>query len=372
MHFPEDFFIFIPIMKRVHHWILRGWCTILISFCFSVLVFAQNVTIDRESASVRYYRMPDQPLDPSYKTYSTEVIAYGGELIRSGITVTSLEDDYLVLDGYTKVQSNGDVEIEATVSDFTVTSERRETRQSKSKDKDGKEVVTFSYWMEVKYTMPVSMTVRDKSGTVLDDRFIFTYSDQRTYNSIPYKRLSDLDNYWRSSRTRELSELHKSMLTEAFRKIHETVNNTFGYIRITNENARFETIGRKKHPHYDKFKKAVDTIKKGFALMDPDKSLDVVRQAVESALTFYQSEEKQYSATDKDMSRLKHICLYNLALAYFWLEDFDKATEYAQATLNIDDKDRDAERLLGEIEEVQASLRRAKKSSRHLIQVDRS
>jgi tetratricopeptide (TPR) repeat protein len=116
----------------------------------------------------------------------------------------------------------------------------------------------------------------------------------------------------------------------------------------------------------------VDTIKKGFALMDPDKSLDAVRKAVEPALAFYRSQEKMYSSTDKDSAKLKHICLYNLALAYFWLEDFDKATEFTQAILNLDDRDRDAKRLLDEIDEVQESLRRAKKMSRHQNMIDRS
>ncbi len=359
-------------MERIHSSIIRGFGIGMALCCSTGHPFAQNVTIDREPVPVKYYRMPDEPLDASYKTYSTEVVAYSGDLIRSGITVASLESEYLTLDGYTKDQHDGDVSLQATVSDFTVFSERREFRQSKSKDKAGKEVITTHYWIEVKYALPVSMTVRDRRGYVLDDRFIFTLTDQRTYNTPSYKSISDLDSYWRINRTRQFSELHKSMLTEAFRKINETVNNTFGYRRITNENARFETIGKKKHLEYDKYRKAYDTIKKGFALMDPDKSLDAVRSAVEPALTFYQNQEKVYPSTDKDLLKLKHICLYNLALAYFWLEDFDQATEFANATLSLDDKDRDTKRLLEEIDEVKISIERANKKSRHQYQIDRT
>ncbi|HLF65243.1 MAG TPA: hypothetical protein VI603_15870 [Saprospiraceae bacterium] len=359
-------------MERVRISVLR-WLSVCAMLVFHTgTPIAQNVTIDRESAPVKYYRMPDEPLDPSYKTYTTEVVAYSGDLIRSGITVASLESEYLTLEGYAKDQRNGDVHLEATVSDFSVFSETRESRQSKSKDKDGKEIVTTHYWIEVKYALPVSMSVRDRDGHVLDDRFIFTLTDQRSYSTPSYKSTSDLDNYWRINRTRQLAELHKSMLTEAFRKIKEIVNNTFGYRRITNENARFETIGKKKHLEYARYKKAVETIRKGFTLMDPDKSLDAVRKAVEPALTFYQNREKAYSSTDKDLFKLKHICLYNLALAYFWLEDFDKATQYAQAILKLYEKDRDVKRLIEEIDEVKTSLLRADKSSRHMIEVSRS
>jgi tetratricopeptide (TPR) repeat protein len=162
------------------------------------------------------------------------------------------------------------------------------------------------------------------------------------------------------------------MLTEAFQKIRDGINNQFGYRRITNENVRFERIGKKKHLEYAKYAKAVETIKKGFELMDPDKSLDPVKVAVEPALTFYKTQEKVYPAHDDDLSKIKHICLYNLALAYFWLEDFDQATKYTQALLKMDEKDRDAKRLLEDIDYVKLSLERAKKSSRHQVPVARS
>jgi hypothetical protein len=66
------------------------------------------------------------------------------------------------------------------------------------------------------------------------------------------------------------------------------------------------------------------------------------------------------------------MCLYNLALAYLWTEDFEQANQYAREALNIDDHDKEIERLLDEIVEVQASMTRANKSSRHMLQVARS
>lgn len=352
--------------------IFQGLALTTIGILYVGTVSAQNVTIDKESAPVRYYRMPDKPLDPSFTTYSRDIVAYGGDLIKSGMTQSALEDEYLELQGYEDVTQHGDVHIEATVSNFTVFSERRDSRQKKSKDKDGKEVVTTVYWMEVKYALPISLTVTDRKGRVLDDRFIFTLTDQRTYSTPTHKSISDLDSYWRSNRVRQLSDLHKTMLTDGFKKIYDAINYTFGYMRITNEHARFETIGKKKHLEYEKYQNAVETIKRGFELMDPDKSLDPVKKAIAPALTFYQDQEKVYPERDKELSKIKHICLYNLALAYFWVEEFDKATQFAQATLRLDEKDRDTKRLLEEIEEVKASLTRADKPSRHQVKIGRT
>lgn len=359
-------------MKCLTYSAAKYGISLVSGLCLVVQGLAQNVTIDREPVPVQYYRMPDEPLDPSYQTFSTEIVTYGGELIKSGITVSSLESEYLYLEGYRLDQRNGDVNIEATVSDFTIFSESRRNRQRTTKDKDGKEVQTTVYWIEMKYALPVALTVSDKQGRTLEDRFIFTLGDQRTYSTPEHRSITDIDSHWRINRTRKISDLHKSMLTEAFQKIRDAVNNQFGYRRITNENVRFERIGKKKHLEYTKYEKAIETIKKGFALMYPDKSLDPVRTAVEPALAFYKSQEKVYPAHDDDLSKIKHICLYNLALAYFWLEDFDQATQYAQTLLKIDDKDRDAKRLLEEIEYVTQSLEQAKKTSRHQVQVARS
>ena len=334
-----------------------------------VRTHGQSVTIDKEPAPVAYYRMPDKPLDPAYSTYSADIRVYSGDLLRAGISEASLRSEYLVLDGYTRVANNGDVHIEAQVSDFTVFSERRESRQRRTKDKQGKEIITTFYWIEVKYALPVSMTVSNKKGHVLDDNFIFTLTDQRAYSTPQQRSISDLDRYWRINRTRQLAELHKDILTDAFKKIYENVNNSFGYIRITNENARFETIGRKRHKDYVRFRNAYETINKGFKLMDPDKSLNPVRKAVEPALAFYQNQAPRYSANDKDALKLKHICLYNLALAYFWLEDFDAAKKFAEEMIALDDRDRDARRLLEDIQEVRESISRAQRVSRHQKQV---
>src|SRR5688572_5262267 len=96
---------------------------------FALLVFestvAQTVTIGHESAPVEYYRMPDKPLDSSFKTYSSEIDIRSNELLRTGQTETSLSNEYLSLAGYEKVWNNGDVHIEASIGEFTVYGERR-------------------------------------------------------------------------------------------------------------------------------------------------------------------------------------------------------------------------------------------------------
>src|SRR5687768_8575696 len=337
-------------------------------FAFMQNAQLQSVTIGHESAPVSYYRMPDDPLDASYKTYSVEVSMRTGELMRTGLTEATLENEYLFLEGYDKVFNSGDVHIEATLGDFNVYGERRGTQQNKSKDKDGKEVVRTSYYIEFRYSQPMAYRVTDKRGKTLEDEYIYHLTDDQTWRSTTYSSISDLDRYWRSSRTYKLSELQKERIRQGMKEISERINNTFGYRRIK-ESERFEKIGRKRHPDFAKYDATVEIVKKGFKLMDADKNLTEVKKTVQPAIEFYKTADASCKPTDKDAMKLKHINLYNLGLIYFWLEEFDDARKYTEAIYLFDDKDKDAKRLLEQIEYVESSLQKAKRPSRHQVVV---
>ena len=335
------------------------------------LLHAQTVTIGHESAPVSYYRIPDRPLDASYKTYSAEISTRGGELFRTGLSEGSLEDEYLIPSGYKKVYPPGDVHIEATIGEFRAYSERTNTHQTKSKDKDGKEVVRVHYYLELRYSQPIYFEVTDKKGRTLEDEYVFHTTDDQTWRSSNYNSLSDLDRYWRSNRTYKLAELQKDRIREGLKIVYDRINDLYGY-RLINESDRFEKIGKKKHPLYAGYDNAVETIKKAFKLMSADKGLSEVKKAVQPAIDFYTKSDATCKAGTKDEVKLKHIGLYNLALIHFYLEDFEKARMYSNAILDFDAKDRDAKNLIDQIDYVEASLQRANRKSRHQIIVGKA
>ena len=340
----------------------------LIFAVIAIQASSQAVTIGHEPVPVEYYRIPDEPLDASYKTYSVEIDTRTGELMNSCLSELSLENEYLNLAGYQKVLSRGDVHFEVSLGDFNVSSERRGTQQVKNKDKDGKETTKTHYYLEVRYAQPIAWQVTDKKGKTLKDEYIYRWSDDQTWRSINYSSLSELERYWQSSRRYKLSELQKSRIQQGMKVIHDMMNNLYGY-KLINENERFEKIGKKKHPAYEGYNTAVETVKKSFKLMDADKSLSEVKKAVQPAIDFYKSADAKCVANDKDGIKLKHIGLYNLGLIYLWLEDFDQAKTYAENIYKFDPKDKDAKRLLDEIYYVETSLQRAKRPSRHQVVV---
>jgi hypothetical protein len=337
-------------------------------FLQPLLAESQSVTINSESAKVEYYRMPDNPLPPAYTNYSAEIDVSFSDLSKSGYSKSSLIDSYLNLDGYKRVNKNGDVEITANIGEFIVWSELRNTIRTKTKDKEGNEHTKYSYSMEVKYSLPMSIEVFNKEGKTLMDEYIYSNSDTRTWTSSSYSSMSELDSYWRYQRSTRLADLQKDLTREGMSKISSLINDNFGY-QVIKDKVKFATIGKKKHPEYDIYQKNVEILVKAFELMDADKSLDPVREKASPALAFYAEKATKYKTGNKDQKKLKHLCLYNQALAYFWLEDFDQSETIAKSILKFDTKDKVVKRLLQDIEYTRESLANANRTSRHQVVV---
>jgi hypothetical protein len=350
-------------MKTCFSFMLTGWVS---------LVLAQGVTIDNVPTHVEYYRMPDEPLDPSFATYTANVDVPFSELGKTGLTKSGLIDQYVKLEGYKQVNSKGDVEVTAAIGSFTIWSESRNTHRSKTKDKSGKEIEKVSYNLEVKYSLPITLQVYDKIGFLLADTYVTSSSDTKTWTSISYNSLSDLENYWRYERPNRLSQLQKECVTNGMNTFYDDLNNRFGYRKIK-DTVKFETIGKKKHPQYDDFQANVEIIQNAFKLMSADKGLEEIKTKIKPALDFFNTAAAKYKSSSKDDTKLRHICLYNQGLASFWMEDFDQAEFFAKEIERRDKKDKDVKRLLTVIENTRNSLSSAHQTSRHMVKVgDRS
>jgi hypothetical protein len=214
----------------------------------------------------------------------------------------------------------------------------------------------------------MGIKVFDKEGRTLLDKYIFSMSDTRSWISSSYNTMSDLDSYWRIQRTTKLADLQKDLTKEGMNTISDLINRNYGF-RLINDKIKFASIGKKNHPDYDRFQRNVEIMQSAFALMDADKPLDAVRAKAEPALAFYAETAARYSTGNKDQKKLKHICLYNQALAYCWLEDFDQAESLAKSIQKFDTKNKDVKRLLEEIEYTRSSLYNAGRASRHQVVV---
>jgi hypothetical protein len=334
---------------------------------FAFCLQAQPVTIDTEPAKVSYYRLPDEPLDASYTTYEPDLNMSYSDLSAVRMSESSVLDTYLKLDGYKKVTSGADVELTARVGGFTIWMESRDSYKTKSKDKDGNEVTKYKYQMKVNYSMPLEVEMESRKGENLLDRVIYSNST-KSWTSSSYNSLSELESYWRINRKSRLEQLHEEYFKEGMKILRAEVNNRYGYQRIT-DNVRFERIGKKKHELFDEYEKHLLIIVEAFKLMDADKGIEDIRTKIKPALAFYEAQSKKNTTKSKDEEKMQHINLYNLALANFWVENFDASRTYIDQLLRINSKDKDAKRLSEELESTLSSLSRTNRTTRHKVVV---
>lgn len=130
-------------------------------------LFAQKVDLDKETIPVSYLRLPKDPLPDNYKFFSSIVSSRPNDLPSIGLSEASIQK-YLVVPGYTRLQTGGDFNLELTIEDFKYEGTTDiQTEKKTSKDKNGKEIVTTTYKAAVKYIQPVMLKIRNKEGSTL-------------------------------------------------------------------------------------------------------------------------------------------------------------------------------------------------------------
>jgi hypothetical protein len=100
--------------------------------------------------------------------------------------------------------------------------------------------------------------------------------------------------------------------------------------------------------------------------MKADKPLDSVRLLLQPVLDYFNNQKDKYNPAEKAEKKLKYACLYNLALLHFWMEDLDKASEFANAVIANDYDPKDGKRVLEDIEDLRKDFTSTGKTTRHL------
>jgi hypothetical protein len=104
----------------------------------TVTSFSQKVDLDKETIPVSYLRLPKDPLPDSYKFFSSIVSSRPNDLPSIGLSEASIQK-YLVVPGYTRLQTGGDFNLELTIEDFKYEGTTDiQTEKKTSKDKNWK------------------------------------------------------------------------------------------------------------------------------------------------------------------------------------------------------------------------------------------
>lgn len=326
------------------------------------IVFAQKVDIDPESIPVHYLKMPTLPFPPEYNSYSTKITSKPGDLSALGFQEATIEN-YLVVPGFSKTSGPANFSIELKLGNFSYTDNAVvNSTSTTTKDKAGKVTTTYTYYVVINYQQNLSVHVRDDKNTALWD--FYTLSFPREYKSGNFNTHKDAYEFSNYGLRQEVAkQAHKEVLSE-LSNIKRTLASKYGYAP-TREQAKLWILDSDKHPEYQTYQDAFKVAKSAFSLMHANKSLDTVRLAVRPAMDVFFQKKDSYDVKEKSGRKMRYSCLFNLSTIYFWLENFEEAAHYANELIINDYDGSDGKRILEDIEEKKAALKKCGHNSAH-------
>jgi len=324
---------------------------------------AQKVDLDPMPVNVAYTRLPKLPFPASYAQYSADFSANPGDLKAVGLEERFFLNNLKVF-GYEKIPQGGQFSLQLKLSEFASGEKTLKTRNETTKDRSGKETTTTYYFYEAKYKHNLSLKVVTEDGKAA---FTKEYlPGDRTFKSVEFRSKADIDAYINNGNMgRDLAKADQDGLVLAMKEIYEDINTRFGYTPLTTTD-NLQILNTRSHPDFSGFNSAYETLRQAFATMKADQALDSVRLLSQKAIDYFNEQKDKYTSDEKTDKKLRYACLYNLTLIHFWLEDLDKAAEYAQAVITNDYDPKDGKRALAAIDELKEAFRNTNKNTRHL------
>ena len=282
-------------------------------------------------------RLPQEKLDPSFSTYNTELDRFNTSLGSSYNTTNLLNK--VSLNGYKKVSYDPDLLVTLTVADgyfFDLG-----VKSSKRKTKDGKEYYVYSKSLE--YTNTVYYRVYSRDRRLLKEIEVQNRDRKNTYSTSDFSTSKECDDYWYKNGNAVVDDLRKNLITSGFDGIKNDINQRLGYLETTTY-AEFKTIKDKKHRDYKKFEANNKIVETAFKTMT-SYNTEEYEERIMPAIEFWQGQYPKYRSTDEKEQFIKYACLYNITMAYYWMDDFNRAKENALKMMQESVNNKEAKKI---------------------------
>ncbi len=338
---------------------------LILVFCtalFFVYGFAQRVDLDRFNFTASYRDFPDEPLPAEYKTYNVRIEA--SPSLGLGYSATNLEN-LISIEGLKKVTGTGHITIIAMLDDIVIEKTETKERVQVTKDKNNVEVRKSFFATEMTYSFSARATVYDyKGNTVVSNYILFERENKRTYKAPESSNAVDAANNFNNKVLEIKSNLSKQLVNGAVSNLNSYLNTSYGYA-IQKVNDIFWVLNNKKHPEYSEQQKAWNNFKNAIVLMNPDESLDKVKEKMKPVIAYYEKVKTIYTGSDKEAKKLRYASYYNLAKIYLYLDDPSAAMREADALAMNDYDESDGRNLRAVAENLDEQLKKNNASTRH-------
>lgn len=334
----------------------------LIALLMPLSLIAQRTDLDKAWFNYSYRHLPARLLDNSFMTYSVKVEKTVALDMYSNESANSL----INIEGRKKVEGTGHFNVLVSLSDLIIESTEVKERVEIHKDKDGKETGrSYYYKVDVLYSFAADARVTDFKGAQMASYGLASRSNKRVFSTSEYSKSSDAVNFYNNNKLEIKTQLVRENIEEALSSLNSSLNNDFGYRTIASREYLW-ALGSKKSAEFAAYGQAIETLKGALESVSADAVPSDINGRMQPAIDYFNNMAAKYTdPEEKDQKKLRYGAYYNIALAYFFTEQFDKAIDYANRLINNDYDAKDGENMIKDIKKVQEDLQQHSLVTRH-------
>lgn len=320
---------------------------LLIAVFASLVVNAQR--LDREFVTFNYMHYPPKPFPKWVKTYAVEAESSSRNVVLGGS-----EKRTLAIKGFEEAEKFKDADIQITFELDRVFLTSFITSKTRTEKQGDKSVSITDYFYNIKAALTGIYAIKLKDGTVVVNTG-FSGNGETPKNitnaiigdavnfistSNPFPSYSVAEEKLNQSKESLLEDASKNCVKKATEYFANYANNSFGYYYYNRE----ETVatGKGKNYNYSDLDGIISTFREAAKLYNQRKYDEYAAKAEicisgwKKALTEFNPTDKKATKKDRISSKIADFLNYSIAIAYFYMNDFDKAAEFAQKGLDID------------------------------------
>jgi len=315
----------------------------LICSLFLAGIHGQSVNLSNQQFNVNYVGLPTQPiLVDANRTY--HVNSYNSEVLTQSFSSFYFERE-ISIPGFSKLADNAFLTVESRLVDVNLISSEIKSETKVTKDDDGKETRTTTYWAVIRYDTEGLVKITSADGTI-SETLGFSGEKEKTSKT---KRSWDEANAFRKKN--RIKALRIEFVKNVIASVNHTLATSYGYRDIKTTNT-FSIVKGKKHPEAPIQKEQYQLLKTAFSDMSSSSPIADLKTEISPAIAYFKSVLDKYPGEDRKSKKLKKAALYNLSTIHYYLDEPDMTIQYADQMLANDKGKGEAKRLKNKAEEL--------------------
>ena len=305
--------------------------TILLILAIVMLISAQAQKAKFQNVTFTSMHYPLSPLSINIKTYSVNV-SNTSTRIKIG---EDREREYLVLEGFERV-SPDKADIMLNFELYGVQTNADVLSKEETSKVDGKDVKKTYYYHQVISTSSSKFSIVDKAGNVIYNQMMQGKDYENISQSSYFNTKAEAEADYNKKKGGIINSSDNATVGNVMSAIKNYMNNHYGYYKI-NLSATIAT-GKGKDFDYSDADQALAKYEEGVSLYNAGNQEGYNKIAME-CIEIWKKMLEEYNPEDKKARISKKnadVFYYNISNAYLYMNEFDKAIEYINKGLEVD------------------------------------